>query len=1356
MNRKEIYCLVLFSGIIAVVCMGFFYMGFKDTDRDHVDQVGTLDAFGVDESASYSNFTFIHINGNWSAAASQEWCSGNGSSGNPYVLENLMINASSTPIGAGILIENTGFDYFVIRNCTVFGLNGSASNLTTAFKFLNARNGYIIGNNVVNNSNYTLGLTFDQCFSMYVSGNVVNGTYIGVSTYHSDDDFFQNNTVTNSVNSGMLFALSNNITVFSNNVSFSGLNGIHLDLGTSMVNISDNIIYQSGNSGFFSNNSCLYLVIINNTIWNSSGDGMAFIGNNTFNYVAYNTLFSNGLHSIFSDNTSSIIRNLNNCSGSYDSWIVDENEQFFDWATTKSWVSWLSGSGTKADPYEVNGLNFNGQDGNFTGVILNNSRAHVIIENSTFKNYRWGGGEVLSAFYTLNSSNINFTGNALMDNDLSIFNSLSFNISILRNVFSMDAYGIYMNVSDNILVFNNTFSSGLYSATGFSRCTNISLVMNDISGYNDSAVVFIGNGTSANNIASGNQILNSSIGIYVRDDENMTIIGNQIANNTGSGINVSIGLHVLIQENDIVDNALFGVFTRGMNGSFINNNVSGNGLSGFYLERANSTLIRLNNINGNGLDGITIFDSGDEFIIGNIIKNNTRVGIYAENNTIVNKMVIGNILDGNVLGSILADGTSNIAYIGNLIDGMLYGDGSDDLVFQEHTDISGIGVPDAAYYMPYWCRGLGTLGDPMYIENVSIHGDLFYNNLDGYDGISYYIGIQNVSISGQLVIDTSDNVTAINNTVGTQIFLRDCRNIIVDSNIANTIITNYFPWNLTIINNMVAYGISIGSGASNFIVSNNKVHSGGIVIVGPTISTPAIIGNISNNEINGSGTGVKGTFSYVANHSVIISGNHIHDVSEHGIMLNWANGFVVINNTITNCSWDGIWINDSDALLINDNLIENCSLDGIWIENSRDNVLNGNMLRFMSGSGILLMNAVNHSINDNVILFGNQSGIVMSNASINNTIQHNDIIDNAGSGISLLNSSDWNLITGNNVSGNGVGLNVSGGSSFNTMNNNSLLNSAQYGVIFMNKTSECTNNLFYLNNVSNPASINVFNNCTNNSWDNGSLGNYWGDYLIRYPNASRYGLVWLTPYEISSGEFDNYPLCGDFLPDATFTTNATRVYLREVISFTFVGNEGNYPTTHYWNFSDGTTLNGVNVVHAFALSGVYNVSLELEDNDGDLDRSWVLITVIDPSGDDDGDGLTNEQEIEVYNTDYLNSDTDGDGLTDGDEVNTWHSNPNIVDTDSDGLADGDEVNTWTTDPTNPDTDGDGVSDGDEVKNGTNPLAPPPDFFAIIIVSISVVGGIILLFILDRKGIISFKKIFNKFTNKRAFPGKRTQ
>ena len=95
--------------------------------------------------------------------------------------------------------------------------------------------------------------------------------------------------------------------------------------------------------------------------------------------------------------------------------------------------------------------------------------------------------------------------------------------------------------------------------------------------------------------------------------------------------------------------------------------------------------------------------------------------------------------------------------------------------------------------------------------------------------------------------------------------------------------------------------------------------------------------------------------------------------------------------------------------------------------------------------------------------------------------------------------------------------------------------------------------------------------------------------------------------------------------------------------------------------------------------------------------------------DSDGDGVSDQDEINIYHTDPHKTDTDDDGYNDWLELNNGYSplDPGDhkledVDTDNDGLSDRMELN-FHTDLNNPDTDGDGYKDGDEVKNGYDPL-----------------------------------------------------
>jgi hypothetical protein len=70
-------------------------------------------------------------------------------------------------------------------------------------------------------------------------------------------------------------------------------------------------------------------------------------------------------------------------------------------------------------------------------------------------------------------------------------------------------------------------------------------------------------------------------------------------------------------------------------------------------------------------------------------------------------------------------------------------------------------------------------------------------------------------------------------------------------------------------------------------------------------------------------------------------------------------------------------------------------------------------------------------------------------------------------------------------------------------------------------------------------------------------------------------------------------------------------------------------------------------------------------------------------------------------------DTDQDGLTDDEEINVYKTDPSKADTDGDGLTDREEVKVYKTNPLKADTDGDGLSDGLEIKNHHDPLNPDP-------------------------------------------------
>ncbi|GAH45411.1 unnamed protein product, partial [marine sediment metagenome] len=97
------------------------------------------------QSAGYIE-SFIYVDGNWTETASTyDWCYGDGSWSTPFIIENVSIDASTSPTGSGILIENSQNAYFIIRNCTITNAIGASGYLNYAggIKLINCANGVI-------------------------------------------------------------------------------------------------------------------------------------------------------------------------------------------------------------------------------------------------------------------------------------------------------------------------------------------------------------------------------------------------------------------------------------------------------------------------------------------------------------------------------------------------------------------------------------------------------------------------------------------------------------------------------------------------------------------------------------------------------------------------------------------------------------------------------------------------------------------------------------------------------------------------------------------------------------------------------------------------------------------------------------------------------------------------------------------------------------------------------------------------------------------------------------------------------------------------------------------------------------
>ena len=263
---------IRFIILILIMFCGLFYLIPSNTINSQNLQDYTSD-LEIKSAGYWTNFSYIHItNLNWSTAASYDWCTGDGSWDTPYVLENFVINASTSPIGCGILIENSSV-YFRIENCTIFDAYGGGS---SAIRCNNVSNATIIDNNCSNNDAWG-GIHFygylGGCNNNTISGNIVNDNLYAGIVIEGDNNLISGNTAKNNPggNLGLLYSNHNNIT--GNTVS--GGAGIYLyysDINT----LTENLI-----------TNCVWGIVFDPTV--SSSDG---------NLVYNNQFINNTIHAL--------------------------------------------------------------------------------------------------------------------------------------------------------------------------------------------------------------------------------------------------------------------------------------------------------------------------------------------------------------------------------------------------------------------------------------------------------------------------------------------------------------------------------------------------------------------------------------------------------------------------------------------------------------------------------------------------------------------------------------------------------------------------------------------------------------------------------------------------------------------------------------------------------------------------------------------------------------------------------------------------------------------------------------------------------------------------------------------------
>ncbi|MFX1493143.1 MAG: NosD domain-containing protein, partial [Promethearchaeota archaeon] len=406
---------------------------------------------------------------NWTWAASQDWCSGSGTWADPYIIENVTVDAEGT--GSGILIANS-IKYFIIRNCTTY--NSQLSGNNAGIKLISTNNGKIIENNCTANEAgiYMLDSTNNTITENILNENSYCGIYLDTDC---DENYLFKNIASNNTGHGIVFRSSSNNHIIKNELSLNDDNGIYLQTTSNFNEIYGNLIKNNSGIGIRIVGTSGYNLVyknyfINNTIhaedtpgmfvdnsWNntkignywdnytgvdSDGNGIGettythiITGTTGYNPIDYFPIYGNPLH-----DGSKIHIDGSKISGSK-SWI---------WASTRAWCS---GSGSLSDPYIIEDVTIDGGGVGSCILIGNSSIPDEYFKITNCKLSNSGSGIKLVSVDTVatlidNNCSNNYCGISLYSSD---------NNDILENLLQENTYGICLNYSDSNLISENSF-----------------------------------------------------------------------------------------------------------------------------------------------------------------------------------------------------------------------------------------------------------------------------------------------------------------------------------------------------------------------------------------------------------------------------------------------------------------------------------------------------------------------------------------------------------------------------------------------------------------------------------------------------------------------------------------------------------------------------------------------------------------------------------------------------------------------------------------------------------------------------------------------------------------------------------
>ncbi|MGA1872228.1 MAG: right-handed parallel beta-helix repeat-containing protein [Thermoplasmatota archaeon] len=506
----------------------------------------------------------IHIYQNLSQKASQEGWAGSGIDGDPYIIEDLDIDATGS--NYGFFISNTE-EHFIIRNCRVHDADTETSSQYrgNGIYLIQVSNGSLEDCEIFR-SNYH-NIMVNMCDNLTLSGNEVYGSAnsVGLMTWRSQDIRIESNSIFDNPAGG--FDVSGCERVITDGTTIEDNDGN----GVSIVNI-----YGS--------------TFIDNTIANNTLNAFSVTGSCPDNQFSGNVMVGGSI--VFSMDAGTLTRHTITTNNT-----VDGDPVYY----YKN--SDMTGSSVPSDAGEVILANVKGLY--VSSIVFDTGTAAVIAgycEAITIDDCIMNGQ--LQGITVFETSNSTIEGNELTG---IVYNAISIQGG-QGNIIKENGISDAMNA---VIVSGATFGN-LVSGNTITSCdTGVTLYMSylDTNPGTDNTVEFnriegcSNKGVYAQmeerSIISNNTIIDSWIGIELFNTKNMTVSGNLVL---GNDIGISVNgrywgssWHNLVAGNRIENTNGTGIeVNRSMGGAYTGNLLYKSKSYGVRIENSHSNVINVN------------------------------------------------------------------------------------------------------------------------------------------------------------------------------------------------------------------------------------------------------------------------------------------------------------------------------------------------------------------------------------------------------------------------------------------------------------------------------------------------------------------------------------------------------------------------------------------------------------------------------------------------------------------------------------------------------------------------------------------------------------------------------------------